>query len=136
MRTLRTLARGLLLASLALGCSDATAPEQGSDGTLPDSPTPQLSVRIYGPTSIRPQDLCTWVVGAQGDTQALSFKWYRSDDAQRPWAFVDTGSEYRGAMNGYPAFLLKVDATDSEGHSASDLITVRGDGTAVCREID
>lgn len=136
MHTIRALAGGVLVASLALGCGEPTAPEQASDGTLLDPTPPLLSVRIYGPTSIQPQDVCAWVVAVQGGTQEHSFKWYRSDDAQRPWALVDTGSEYRGAMNGHSLFQLRVDATDPRGHVASDRITVKGNGRAVCKSID
>jgi subtilisin len=105
---------------------------ENCQGTEPAQPPPDpLSVSIFGPTSIRPQDRCTWQADVSGGISPFSYEWFRKDPGSA-WLLVGTSNSYTDGVNGEPYFDLKLEVEDSQGDFDWDRVRVDDNGTFPC----
>lgn len=95
---------------------------------LTSSPPP-FSITISGPEVIRPYDECTWIATVlTGGTGPFAYDW-RRDGVQ-----VGTAAEYIDGMDGETSFLLALTVVDAIMRTATDSLTVTGNGSNPCLE--
>jgi hypothetical protein len=90
----------------------------------PPEPLPDGSVQISGPSTVRPDDLCTYVGTASGGVAPYTFRWLSSSSG-----YLGEGSEM-AVPTGSSNFDLNLDVFDANGRQGSDLLNVTVVSTA------
>lgn len=97
----------------AAGSTTITAVIDGVSGTRSVSvvnPPPPMSVTIYGPGTIRPNNTCYWWANVSGGTGPYTYYWYGGTSSNR------TGEEFWAYAT--RSFYLDVKVTDANGNIA------------------
>jgi hypothetical protein len=125
----------LVIVTPMIGCDTLTAPRgRPHDEATGQPPSYDLAVEINGPTSIGPNESCSWTASVRGAREPVSLAWYRRDDREGSWLMVETLPVCSGGMNGHASFELRLDVTDSTNRLASQRIKVLSGSDSVCTD--
>lgn len=90
---------------------------------VPPPPPPALTVSISGPSTVRPDDVCTWVGGVSGGTPPYTLEWLVNG------SLAQQGGEYF-AWSSSSSFSITVNAWDSGSLAGGNSVSINVDPNA------